>query len=399
MAVKPIYAVGLDAGSRRTRIVICLLEGDRIRLLGCAAVESGGWLKGCIADQQAVSDSILAALREAEAAGGVSVESAVVGMGGPTLRGAASRGVVELGHLREIEQRDIHRVVDRALRRDLPEDCMVLQLFPQDFVVDDHPGHRDPRKMLAERLEINVHLVTASVQEHNSLLGAVNEAHLSVEETIFEAQAACYAAVWPEERREGVALIDIGAESTELVVYYGDSMYLASTLRICGDHFTSDLARGLCISPADAEMVKIEYGCSNAAECPEHLWVELPTPEGREPREARKRNVNMILESRASDLFARVRSELARVGMERALLGGIFMTGGGAKLPDLADMAEKELQCQSRFGLAVGIRDWPDTLRDPEWCTAAGLAMYSAKLKKHTERQKKEDGWIGKIMR
>ena len=399
MAVKPIYAVGLDAGSRRTRIVICLLEGERIRLLGSAAVESAGWLKGRIADQQAVSDSIRVALREAETAAGVSVESAVVGMGGPTLRGAASRGVMELGRLREIEQRDIHRVVDRALRRDLPEDCMVLQLFPQDFVVDDHPGHRDPRKMLAERLEINVHLVTASIQEHNSLLGAVNEAHLSVEETIFEAQAACFAAVWPEERREGVALIDIGAESTELVVYYGDSMYLASTLRVCGDHFTSDLARGLCISPADAELVKVEYGCSNSAECPEHLWVELPTLEGREPREARKRNVNMILESRASDLFGRVRSELARVGMEHALLGGIFLTGGGAKLPDLADVAEKELQCQSRFGLAVGIRDWPDTLRDPEWCTAAGLAMYSAKLKKHAERQKKEDGWIGKIMR
>jgi cell division protein FtsA len=380
-------------------MVICLLEDERIRLLGCAAAESRGWLKGRIADQQAVSESILAVLREAENSAGVSVESTVVGMGGPTLRGANSRGVVELGRVREIEQRDVHRVVDRALRRDLPEDCMVLQLFPQDFVVDDHPGHRDPRKMLAERLEINVHLVTASVQEHNSLLGAVNQAHLAVEDTVFEAQAACYAAVWPEERREGVALIDIGAESTELVVYYGESMFLASTLRICGEHFTSDLARGLCISPADAELVKIEYGCSNIDECPEHMWVELPTPEGREPREARKRNINMILEARASDLFVRVRSELARIGMEQALLGGVFLTGGGAKLPDLADVAERELHCQSRFGLAVGIRDWPDSMRDPDWCTAAGLAMYSAKLKKHAEKEKQAVGWIGKIMR
>ena len=399
MAVKPIYAVGLDAGSRRTRMVICLLEGEQIRLLGCAAVESQGWLKGRIADQHAVSASMLAALREAETTAGVNVEAAVVGMGGPTLRGANSRGVVELGRMREVEQRDVHKVVDRAFRRDLPEDCMVLQLFPQDFVVDDHPGHRDPRKMLAERLEINVHLVTASVQEHNSLVGAVNQAHLAVEETVFEAQAACFAAVWPEERREGVALVDIGAESTELVVYYGDSMFLASTIRVCGDHFTSDLARGLCITPADAELVKLEYGCSSAGECPEHMWVELPTPEGREPREARKKNINTVLESRASDLFARVRAELVRVGMEHALLGGIFLTGGGAKLPDLADLAEKELRCQSRFGLAVGIRDWPASMRDPEWCTAAGLAMYSAKLKKHAERQKQEVGWLGKIMR
>jgi cell division protein FtsA len=399
MAVKPIYAVGLDAGSRRTRVVICLMEDERIRLLGCAAAESQGWLKGKIADQQAVSQSIQAALREAEAAAEVSVESAVVGVGGPTLRGANSRGVVELGRLREIEQRDVNRVVDRAVRREMPEDRMVLQLFPQDFVVDDHPGHRDPRKMLAERLEINVHLVTASIQEHNSLLGAVNEAHLSVEETVFEAQAACYAAVWPEERREGVALVDIGAESTELVVYYGESMYLASTVRVCGDHFTSDLARGLCISPADAEMVKLDYGCSNSGGCPENMWVELPTPAGREPREARKKNVHTILESRAADLFVRLRSELARVGMDGALLGGVFLTGGGAKLPDLADIAEKELQCQSRFGLAIGIRDWPDSLRDPEWCTVAGLAMYSGKLKKQAERQKEAVGWLGKMMK
>lgn len=399
MAVKPIYAVGLDAGSRNTRMVICLLEDERIRLLGAATAESQGWLKGKIADQQAVSDSMLAALREAEAEAGVSVESAVVGVGGPTLRGANSRGVVELGRVREIEQRDVHRVVDRALRRDLPEDCMVLQLFPQDFVVDDHPGHRDPRKMLGERLEINVHLVTASVQEHHSLVGAVNQAHLAVEETVFEAQAACYAAVWPGERREGVALVDIGAESTELVVYYGESVCLASTVRVCGDHFTSDLARGLCISPADAELVKLEYGCSNSEDCPENMWVELPTPEGREPREARKKNIHTILESRATDLFMRVRGELARVGMEHSLLGGVFLSGGGARLQDLADVAARELQCQSRFAWAVGIRDWPESMRDPEWCTAAGLAMYSGKLKKHAEQQKEAAGWLGKIMR
>src|SRR5207244_11153462 len=127
-------------------------------------------------------------------------------------------GVMELGYSREIEQRDVNRVVDRASRVQLLEDRMVLQLFPQDFVVDDHPGHRDPRRMLASRLEINVHLVTASVQEHNSVIGAVNEAHLAVEETIYEALASCYAAVMPENRREGIAVVDIGAQSTELVV-------------------------------------------------------------------------------------------------------------------------------------------------------------------------------------
>ncbi|HEY2015276.1 MAG TPA: cell division protein FtsA [Bryobacteraceae bacterium] len=398
MAVKPIYAVGLDAGSRKTRMVICILEERRLRLLGCATAESQGWLKGKIADQKAVTGSILAALREAEAVAGISVESAVVGMGGPTVRGASGRGVVELGHVREVEQRDVTRVVDRASRVQLQEDRMVLQMLQQDFVVDDHPGHRDPRKMLASRLEINVHLITASIQEHNNLLGAVNQAHLSVEETVFDALAACYSAVLPEERREGIAVVDIGAQSTEMVVYHGDAMHLASPVRICGDHFTRDLAQGLCLSFEDAETVKMEFGCARVEDCPENAVVELPSPESREPRQAQRRFVNQILEARARELFKFVRGELARVGMDRALIGGVFLTGEAAKLPDLLEIADQELQCQARYGLPFGIQNWPEYLNGPEWATAAGLAMYSAKLKAQDEQQRETAGWLGRLL-
>jgi cell division protein FtsA len=399
MAGKQILAVGLDAGSRETRLAIGALENGWLRFLGCAAVPSRGWLKGKIADQKAVAESILAALREAEAAAGVSVESAVVGMGGPSVRGANARGVLELEYIREIEQRDVSRVVERASRVQLQEDRMLLQLFPQDFVVDEHPGHRDPRKMLASKLEVNVHLVTASVQEHTALIGAVNQAHLVVEETVFEALAACYAAVLPEERREGIAAVDIGAESTEMVVYYGDSLYLASTIRVCGDHFTRDLAQGLFLTFDEAETVKLEYGGALAEACPENVLVELPTPGNRERRDTSRRFVNQILEARSEEMFRHVRSELARVGMEHALLGGVFLTGGGAKLPDLCDVAERILQCQARYGLAIGIEDWPDELNDPQWCVAAGLAMYSAKLKAKEQLRRETAGWLGKILK
>jgi cell division protein FtsA len=400
MAEKPIYAAGLDAGSRKTRLVICALEKGRVRLLGSAAVASEGWLKGKIANQRAVADTIRTALHEAEANAGVSIESVVVGVGGHTVRGASGRGLVELGHLREIEQRDVNRVVDRASRVQLPPDRMILQLFPQDFVVDGHPGHYDPRKMLASQLEINVHLVTASVQEHNSLVGAVNQAHLVVDETVFEALAASYAAVLPEDRREGIAVVDIGAESTELVVYYGDAMHLASTVLVCGDHFTRDLAKGLRLSFEEAELVKIEYGrCALSPGCPGNAMLELPTPDDREPREEQWKVVTRILEARAVELFRFVRAELARVGMDRALNGGVFLAGGAAKLPDLCDVAARVLDCQTRYGLTVGILNWPREMDDPEWTTAAGLAMYSAKLKAKTEHQREAAGWLGKILR
>jgi cell division protein FtsA len=397
MAGKSIYAAGLDVGSTQTRLVVCVLEEGRLRLVGCAAVGSQGWLKSRIFDQRAISESVLAALSEAEATSGISIESTVVGMGGSTVRGANSRGVLEMGYLREIDQRDINRVVDRATRVQLQEDRMLLQLFPQDFVVDDHPGHRDPRKMEASVLEINVHLVMASVQEHNALVMAVNQAHLTVEETIFEGLAACYSAVLPEERRQGIAVVDIGAQSTEMVVYYGDSMHLASSVKICGDHFTRDLAQGLCLSFEEAELVKLEYGSALAESSAENVVVDLPTPENREHRQAHRRFVNEILQARAEELFRFVRSELARVGMEHALIGGVFLTGGGAKLPDLCDVAERVLQCQTRFGLPAGIQHWPESMNDPEWSVAAGLAMYSAKLK--TQEQRVTRGLLGKLLK
>ena len=345
MSEKPIYAVGLDAGSRSTRVAICALENGRLRFLGAGAAASEGWVKSRIANQMAVAESIRLALAQAQANAGVNVGSATVGMAGQTMRGGNGRGVVELGHVREIEPRDVTRAVDRAQRVQLAEDRMILQVYPQDFVVDGYPGHRDPRKMLASCLEFNVHLATVSVQEHNSLIGAVNQASLLVEESVFEPQAACYAAVRPEDRREGIAVVDIGAESTDMVVYYGDSIQRACTIRICGDHFTRDLAQGMCLGFEDAEMVKTEYGAASAQSSLENLHVELPTPEEREPRQARLKSVNLILESRAADLFTLVRAELSQIGMDRALIGGVFLCGGGAQLPDILDVADKELNC------------------------------------------------------
>ena len=398
MAEKVFHAVGLDVGGAYTRCLICALEEGCIRFLGLGEAPSQGWVKGRVADQTAVTDSVLAALRAAEASAGVSVEAAVVGMGGPLVRGANCRGVAELGRPREVLQRDVNRVMDRAARVQLQEDRMVLQMFPQDFVVDDHPGHRDPRHMTASRLEVNVHLITASIVEHTALVSAVNQAHLAVEETVFEPLAACYAAVLPEDRREGIAVVDIGAQSTGLVVYYGDALQLASGLPISADHFTRDVARGLTVSYEDAGLIKHEYGSAIAASTAANSLIEVPV-RGREAREAPRRMLNQILEARAEELFEHIRRELARVGMDRALIGGVVLTGGGAKLPGICDVAERVLNCQSRNGIPIGIQDWPESLDELDWTTAAGLAMYSGKLKVQGELERQSIGLLGRILR
>jgi len=394
------FATGVDAGSTYTRCVIARLEGERFRFLGYGRVPSRGWSKSRISDQQAVSDCILQAVEQAETMAGTAVENVVAGIGGLTVRGANSRGRWDLGRPREITQKDVNRAMSQAMRVQMQEDRMLLQVMPQDFVVDDHPGFHDPRQMLGSTIEANAHLLTTSVQEHNNLVGAFNRAHLAVDETIFEAVSACYASVLPEDRREGVAVIDIGQHSTELVCYYGESGQLACTIRLCGDHFSRDLAHALRIPLEAAAIVKEQFGSAVATGTPENSVVEIPASDtGREPRDAPRRLVNEILESRTVELFEMVRSELARFGMQRALSNGMVICGAGALLAGICDVAERVLDCPARIGLAQGILHWPEELNDPEWTTVAGLAMYSARLRSQVDVEKQSVGMLGRILR
>jgi cell division protein FtsA len=398
MAARHVLAAGVDAGSAHTRCAILLLENACVRLVGYGEVKSQGWRKSRIADQNAVGDSIRAAVERAEEAARVSIASAVFGVGGSGIASSNARGGYEIGFPRQITQNDINRVVERASRVQLQEDEMLLHLFPQDFTVDGRPGHRNPRGMIGSRLEVFVHLVTASAHEHRSLVGAANRAHLLVEETVFEPVAAAYAAIMPDGREEGIALIDIGAHSTDMAVYHGEALIYSTSLPVCADHFTSDVAHGLLVSSEDAEWIKEQQGCAILGLTGDSSLVELPSAAGRGPRETSRRKLNTILEARALELFDFVQKELERIGMEEVLVGAV-LTGGGARLGGMCDVGETVLRCQTRNGLPVGILDWPEEIETPEWTTAAGLAMYSARLKLRAELDRRKTGIFGGIFR
>jgi len=395
---KAFFAAGIDTGASRTRCVLCRMDGSHVHFLGAGSVPSVGWDKSRIIDQQALSRCVLEAVQQAEAMAGAQIETITTGFGGVTVRGANTRSKTDFGRPREIEQRDVTRVMKSAHRVALAEDRMVLQLLPQDFVVDDHPGHRDPRKMLGSVLEANAHVIMVSTMEHNAVVGAINQAHLSVDETVFEAFAAAYAAGLPENRPEGVALLDIGAQSSELAVYFGNALQLASTIGLSGDHFTSDLAHYLRVSFADACEVKEQFGSVIPESTTESSTVELPAREGQTVREASRWKINQVLQSRAHHLFALVQRELARVGMEHSLTGGLVLTGGGSLLHGLVEMAEQELGCPAWRGLPRGIVGWPDELNDPAWTTAAGLAKYSARLRTLVDLERQSIGLLGRIL-
>jgi cell division protein FtsA len=399
MPDNPQIAVGLDLGSGSTRCLILSIAGGKLRHLGHSEVASSGWHKGRLADQQAVTACIQAAVRAAESHAGVSVDSLVVGVGGGSVEGCHSRGIYEFGRPRAVTLDDMAYAVERSEQVRLEEDRMLLHLFPQDFTLDGRSGKRYPRGSICSRLEANVHIVAFSEQEHQSILNAVQQASYAVEETMFEPVATAYASVNRDDRNRGVAVVDIGKHSTDLVVYDGEAVLLARSLAISADHFTRDVAVGLKVQYDDAERLKVEYGCAMLGLTSDNSYIEVPSAEGRLPREAPRKQLNEILEARAEELFIHVGSELVTIGMDQKLLEGVILAGGGAMLNGMCDMAERVLNCPARNALPQGIQDFPEDICNPAWATAAGLARYSARLKTNRESKRRAPGLIGMLFR
>ena len=295
MPDKPQIAVGLDAGSAFTRCVILAMEEGRLRYLGHGQVPSSGWHKSRLTDQPALTRSVREAVHQAEAEARVVVDAMVVGVGGVTIDGHNSRGIYEFGRPRPVSIEDMAYAVERSEQVRLEDDRAILHLFPQDFTLDGRSGKRYPRGSVCSRLEANVHLVTVSEQEHDSICGAVHQASYAVEETVFEPVAAAYAAISKDDRVRGVAVVDIGMHSTGLVVYDGEAVLLARSLPISADHLTRDVAVGLTVQYADAERLKMEYGCAMLGLTSDHSFIEVPSLEGRPPREAPRKQLNEIL--------------------------------------------------------------------------------------------------------
>ncbi|MCW5978875.1 MAG: cell division protein FtsA [Bryobacteraceae bacterium] len=396
---KKQLAVGIDAGSWRSRCAVLAVDDGALRFLGCGDAPAGGWYRGRVSDQGRVAASIHAAVRAAEADAGVQVESGVLGVGGPTVQGLDSHWAYRFPRPREISYEEMSYAIEQGANLNLESDRMILHVCPQFFTVDGHPGYTDPRGLACSRLEANVHLVTTSTQETQNIVSAMHQAHLSVEETVFEPLAAAYASVLPDERSRGVAVIDIGMQSTDLVIYEGDALVHATSIRISGDHLTRDVACGLGVSYEDAEDLKKDYGCALLGLTGDNSSVVVPAHDGRQAREVSRRDLNRVLDARAEELFVYTAAEIARVGMEKSLLEGVVLTGSAILLNGMLDMAERVLNCQARNGLAVGIKDLPVDVNTPAWTASFGLAMYSARLKLRKESKRKAPGLLELVLR
>jgi cell division protein FtsA len=367
----------LDAGSSKIRVLVAELNEGALRYRGHGIVDAAGMRKGMIAELLPAVESIDRAATLAEQRADAVIERCVVAIGGPHVRGVNSRGGISLGaRMREITREDVRAAVDRARSVSLPNDREVMHLLPQQFILDDQPGIHDPVGMVGSRLEVNLHISTCSASAIQSVVTCANKAGLEVTESVFEGIAAAESTISADERELGVCLIDIGASSTELIVFFEGSVAHTSVIPIGGDHFTNDLAVGLHVTPPEAEWIKCEYGHAVVTSVPQVCEIELRGMPGFDPRMVRQRLISEILEPRARELFHMLRDNLRQGGVLEALGAGCVMTGGGARLPGLLEVAESLLRVPARIGSPVPLSRMPEELQQPECAALIGTLLY-----------------------
>lgn len=387
------FAAGLDVGSNWIRLVVVAVEDGFVHYRAHAAAPARGWRRSQIDNPNELASSIRAVFEECSRRLGEPLTSAVVGAGGPNVRSRQGRGIYDFGPRRQIQREDLEQAVKFAMQTPVEGDQIILQALPQDFTVDGGPPVPHPVGVECGRLEAHVLLVTMPRQEHELLVSVVQQAGVQVEDTVFAAMAAAYAAILPEERACGAALADIGARSTGVVYYDGDSMLYAIGLPVSGDHFTRDIVAVHGVPYEEAEQLKRSYGRVHTGPGGDNIIIELPAHSSRPGREISRRSLVETLEARADQLFSLI--EQFRLQRARGLhLGeGLVLCGGGALMEGMVEEAERILRCPARLGVARGILEWPEELYSPAWTTAAGLAMYSARLQERRERR--TPGWLG----
>lgn len=397
MTKKERHIVALDIGSTKTCALVGEMEDDGgVKFAALGAAESKGWRKGQIVNLDLAVSSIRRAVEEAETIVGVPVESAVIGVAGKHVRGVNSRGGIIVGAKpRDIQRDDVRRAIEAARAVTQPEDREVLHVLPQEFFLDGQDNIRDAIGMVGQRLEANVHIVTASGTATQNIVTAVNRAGVRVDDTVLEPFASAEACLTQDERELGVCILDVGGGTTELIAYAGGVVRHTAAIPVGGDHFTNDLAVGLRTPIPEAEKIKREHAQAFRELLAEDVPIEIASVGDRPSRTIFARMIADIVGPRAQELLALVRDELRRAGLESQIPAGIVLTGGGAHLRGLPELAERVFNLPVRVALPRGLAEMSEQVSQPEYSTAIGLVLYTARTRRVSAAR--PTGFLGKL--
>jgi len=390
------FLTAIDVGSAKTCVLVAEITENGLRYRGHGLVASRGSRKGIIVDLEKAVASIQKAVEQAEDGAGIAIEHAILGVAGSHVRGINTHGGLIFGNRsREIGRDEIRQAVDKARAIPLPPDREVLHLLPQEFILDDQRGVHDPLGMIATRLEVRVHMITAATSATQNVIAAVNRAGVHVDDTVFEPLACADSVLRSDERELGICLADIGAGSTNVVVIQEGSVGHSAVLPVGGDHFTSDLSVGLCTPIVEAEKIKKSFGNVIVTLIPEGNEVEVPSVGDRPSRLISQRMVGEILEPRARELFEMLRENLRHSGMLEYCAAGIVLSGGGSRLPGIIDIADSVLRKPVRMAWPAPIAKMPSTLAEPEFSTVLGMITYGHRAR--TARGIQDERWSSKL--
>jgi cell division protein FtsA len=368
--------VGLDVGTSKVCALVAEISPhNEPALIGYGIAPCNGLRKGVVVNIDATVEAIRAAVTEAEKTAGVRISFAVVGIAGAHIEGFNSHGIVAVRG-GEVGPRDVQRVIEAARAIAIPLDRQIVHILPQRFTVDDQADVRDPIGMAGVRIEAHIHVVTSAQTYAQNLIKCCERAGVTVQRLLLEPLASATAALLPDERELGVALVDIGAGATGIVVMLGGAVMHTAVLPLGGSHLTGDLAAGLRTPIAEAERLKIAYGVATNLVVKSDEIVKVPGIGGREPRSIARRLLGEILEPRMEEIFALVQRHLIRSGAADKLASGVVLAGGSSLLEGAQELAERAFNTTVRRGLPVNLKGMPEELMKPTYATAAGLILY-----------------------
>ncbi len=374
---EPEIIAGLDLGTTKVCAIVGEVSEDGIDIIGVGSVPSRGLRRGVVVNIEQTVQAIGAAIAQAEAMAGVEIGSVYAGISGNHVQGLNKEGVAAIAN-REVSQEDVRRVLEQARAFPLSSDRQVIHVLPQEYIVDDQGGIKEPIGMSGVRLQAQVHLVTAAMTSIQNIVKCAERSSLHVAEVVLEPLASAEAVLESDEKEIGVALVDIGGGTSDVVVYVDGAVVHTSVIPIGGINFTNDIAQCLRTPIAEAERVKIKYGSASASMVDADERIDVPAVGGRPPRPMPRHELCQIIEPRVEELFQAVAYTLEQGGFTNMLASGVVITGGTTQLDGMPELAEQILGLQVRRATPSGVGGLLDVVRSPAYATGVGLVKYGA---------------------
>ncbi|TLM65823.1 MAG: cell division protein FtsA [Deltaproteobacteria bacterium] len=370
--------VGLDIGTTKICAIVGTMTESGLDIVGIGSSPSRGMRKGVVINIEGTVTAIRKAIQEAELMAGCEINSVFAGIAGGHINGINSQGVIAIKS-REVTSEDVRRVIDAAKAIAIPMDREVIHILPQEFIVDDQDGIKEPLGMNGVRLEVRVHIVTGAVASAQNIIKSCNKAGVAVGDIVLEQLASAEAVLTQDEKDLGVALVDIGGGTTDIAIFVDGAIKHTSVLSLGGNHLTNDIAVGLRTPAQEAERIKQKWGCCLTSMVGKDETIEVPSVGGREPRILSRQLLAEILEPRVEEIFTLVNRELIKSGFENRISSGLVLTGGSAILPGMPELAEQIFNLPVRRGVPQGIGGLADVVNSPVYATGVGLVKYGSR--------------------